>query len=72
MESIVSHGGVIKKGSVNLLDQAMCNFPGVQSDLTLYPLINTLGFWSLGTKCWGKTLYVGTKHILPRCELPGN
>ena len=34
-----------------------------------HPLIHNFGFCGLGTKCWGKTLWVGTKHILPRCEL---
>ena len=38
----------------------------------LHPLIHTSGIWGLATKCWGETRKVGTKHILPICELPGN
>ena len=37
------------------------------SKFVLHPLIHTFAFWGLGTKCWGKTLQVGTKHILPIC-----
>ena len=36
-----------------------------EAKFALHPLIYTLGFWDLGTKCWCKSLSIVTKDLLP-------
>jgi hypothetical protein len=40
-------------------------FPIGLLGLNITSLNYTFGFWDIDTKCWGQTLWIGIKHILP-------